>query len=318
MLLTPENIQNQQFHVRFRGFDVDEVDTFLEKVAENYLVLMKENEKLKDELTAIQGERDQVQSQERTFKNAIISAQNIADEMQAKAQQEAHVLKENARIEAAALIDEAANQEAALKQQIGSLLLEKQQLKDELKTFLMAHMDRLASQYPDVDKGGSAAPEMLQVEETHLPPSPSIIGDMGTPPTDAVAAEEPDPVAIAPLVEKPKVAVLTEVPLETEDDDLADLYEKIDLAEIGEDGLLEEMATPLEVHPEPTPEPAPAPAPAEASNDFDLDGLDDLDLTMPDLDGDMLFSLDDPLDDQGNLDLPIEPPEDDKDSDILA
>ncbi len=53
-MLTPENIQNQQFHVRFRGFDVDEVDAFLEKVAENYLVLIKDNEKLKEKLNAIQ------------------------------------------------------------------------------------------------------------------------------------------------------------------------------------------------------------------------------------------------------------------------
>ena len=34
MTITPQDIQSKQFHVRMRGFDVDEVDKFLEKVAE--------------------------------------------------------------------------------------------------------------------------------------------------------------------------------------------------------------------------------------------------------------------------------------------
>ncbi len=291
MLLTPENIQNQQFHVRFRGFDVDEVDAFLEKVAENYLVLVKENEKLKDSMAAIEGERDQIQSQERTFKNAIISAQTIADEMQAKAQQEARVLKENARLDAAAMIDEAKEQVTALKEQISSLLLEKQKLKDELQAFLMSHMERMDSQYPDIETaaGGYKAPEPKAA------PQPSIIGDIGN--SNNVVAEQP-----APAIEEPRIEsseqMFSEVPDEPVDDDLADLYEKIDLSEIGDDGLVEQPASPEE--------------PKESvqekiSSQFATDELDDLDLTMPDLDGDMLFSLDDPLDEPLGPVVDIEP-----------
>ena len=58
-MLTPENIQNQQFHVRFRGFDVDEVDAFLEKVAEHYLLLSQENEKMAAELDSLKGQQAQ-------------------------------------------------------------------------------------------------------------------------------------------------------------------------------------------------------------------------------------------------------------------
>ncbi len=296
MLLSPENIQNQQFHVRFRGFDVDEVDAFLEKVAENYLVLVNENEKLKDAMTAIEGERDQIQSQERTFKNAIISAQNIADEMQAKAQQEAHVLKENARLEAAAMIDAAKEQETTLKEQISSLLLEKQQLKDDLHGFLMSHMDRLDSQYPDGHH--NAGPK--EQPPGKATPQPSIIGDISGPGTDA-PVQEAEPLVDEPREEEgPEAAVFSDVPGEAEVDDLAHLYEKIDLSDIGEDGLVE-----------------PAPSPAEGEKApvlFATDELDDLDLTMPDLDGDMLFSLDDPLDDQLEPEVTINPLEVEKDS----
>ncbi len=298
-MLTPENIQNQQFHVRFRGFDVDEVDAFLEKVAENYLVLIKDNEKLKEKLNAIQGEHDQIQSQERTFKNAIISAQTIADEMQAKANQEAHVLKENARQEAAALIDEAKEQEAVLKEQIGALLLEKQKLKEELQGFLMTHMDRLDSQYPDVTATGRSA-DTPPAEQAGQPAS--LIGDIGG--SRPKAPEKEEPLVAEPAQEREE-PLFSEVPEEPEDDNLADLYEKIDLSEIGDDGLIEPLATAAETEAAKEPKAAP---------DFATDELDDLDLTMPDLDGDMLFSLDDPLDDQFGPEVAIEPLELEKDS----
>ncbi len=46
MQLTPEDIQKQQFNIRFRGFDVDEVDGFLEKVAENFSLLNEEKQQI--------------------------------------------------------------------------------------------------------------------------------------------------------------------------------------------------------------------------------------------------------------------------------
>ena len=39
MTLTPLDIQEQQFRVKFRGFDVAEVDTFLERVANAFEAL---------------------------------------------------------------------------------------------------------------------------------------------------------------------------------------------------------------------------------------------------------------------------------------
>ncbi len=278
MPLTPENIQNQQFHVRFRGFDVDEVDAFLEKVAENYLVLVKKNEQLTDEMTAVQGERDQIQAQDRSFKNAIMAAQNIADEMQAKARQEADLLKENARLEAATLVDEAKELEQALKKQIASLLLEKQQIKEELQGFLTSHLDRLDSQYP-------AASATEQTREAAMPPT--MTADISAARHDSSQKEEAVPQTMS------------------EEDDLAALYEKIDLSTLAEEDLAEQPAGSTETKDA---------APENKAVRFAMDDLDDFGLTMPDLDGDMLIRLEDPLDHQAGPEIPIEPPEEEKKS----
>ena len=43
MKITPLDIRQQQFTVRFRGFDAEEVDTFLEMIADEYEELMRRN-----------------------------------------------------------------------------------------------------------------------------------------------------------------------------------------------------------------------------------------------------------------------------------
>jgi cell division initiation protein len=50
MSLTPLDVQQQQFRVRFRGFDVREVDRFLEQVAEGLAGLQNESKNLKEEV----------------------------------------------------------------------------------------------------------------------------------------------------------------------------------------------------------------------------------------------------------------------------
>ena len=55
MRITPMDIREQQFTVKmFRGFDVQEVDTFLEDLAEDYETLLKENQLLKEQLQAME------------------------------------------------------------------------------------------------------------------------------------------------------------------------------------------------------------------------------------------------------------------------
>ena len=48
--LTPLDIQQQRFKTRFRGFDIQEVDVFLDQMADAFESLLKQNEKLKEEI----------------------------------------------------------------------------------------------------------------------------------------------------------------------------------------------------------------------------------------------------------------------------
>jgi len=56
MKIIPQDIIDKEFRVKFRGFDMAEVDTFLEEVAENFFKLTEENTLLNEKILALQND----------------------------------------------------------------------------------------------------------------------------------------------------------------------------------------------------------------------------------------------------------------------
>jgi cell division initiation protein len=81
MKVTPLDIQQQQFKTRFRGFDIREVDTFLEQMAETVESLQKENQNLGDEVRRLELEIQGYRKREETFKRALLNSQKVLDQM---------------------------------------------------------------------------------------------------------------------------------------------------------------------------------------------------------------------------------------------
>ena len=53
MEITPQVIIDKEFRVKFRGFDMAEVDAFLEEVAQNFFKLIEENDRLNEKVAAL-------------------------------------------------------------------------------------------------------------------------------------------------------------------------------------------------------------------------------------------------------------------------
>ena len=56
MKITPLDIQQKQFPVKFRGFGIEEVDSFLELVREEFEELLRENSKLREEFRRMENQ----------------------------------------------------------------------------------------------------------------------------------------------------------------------------------------------------------------------------------------------------------------------
>jgi cell division initiation protein len=115
MSLTPEEIQQQKFKTRFRGFDVQEVESFLNEVAENFLALMQENTRSNERLAAVEKQYEQLLQEQQEIQATIDSARNVADELKNKGRQEAEALIARAREEMKAKHEEIDRERAKIR-----------------------------------------------------------------------------------------------------------------------------------------------------------------------------------------------------------
>ncbi len=97
--LTPLDVRKKRgdFAKTLRGFDPQEVDTFLELVAERMEVLVKENLAFREKIAQL-GERVVVQEgREQAVQEALVTAQELREDVKKQARREAKLLEREAR-----------------------------------------------------------------------------------------------------------------------------------------------------------------------------------------------------------------------------
>lgn len=86
-MFTPQEIQEQTFSKAvFGGYDMQQVDEFLEPLTEDYITLYKENAVLKSKMKILVEKLEEYRAQEGAMKKAMASAQATCDQMIAETQ----------------------------------------------------------------------------------------------------------------------------------------------------------------------------------------------------------------------------------------
>lgn len=102
-MLRPIDIQNKEFEKRFKGYDCDEVDDFLDVVIQDYELLCKENQMLKDKIGLLTETVDRYKQIEKTMQQSIDIAKQSAEETKRNAQTEANAIISKAKLDASYL-----------------------------------------------------------------------------------------------------------------------------------------------------------------------------------------------------------------------
>ena len=96
-MLTPIDIQRQDFEVKLRGYNADEVDDFLDLVGKDYEKLYKENAELREQIKSQEKSLEQYKSMEATLQQSILLAQTAAEDIKKSAAQKADVIMNEAQ-----------------------------------------------------------------------------------------------------------------------------------------------------------------------------------------------------------------------------
>ena len=139
MKVTPLDIQQQQFKTRFRGFDIREVDAFLEQMAETVESLHKENQNLGDEVRRLELEIQGYRKREETFKRALLNSQKVLDQMKDNARRSAELIIAEAEVKAEKILNKAHNRLAQLHEDITELKRQRTQIEVQISSIIEAH-----------------------------------------------------------------------------------------------------------------------------------------------------------------------------------
>lgn len=107
--LTPLDVRNKRgdFRKLMRGYDPQEVDVFLEIVAERLEALTRENMALKERTNALQTQVSAQTDREQAVQAALVTAQELRADIRAQAQREAENIVKSAETEGRRLTAEA-------------------------------------------------------------------------------------------------------------------------------------------------------------------------------------------------------------------
>ncbi len=176
MRVTPLEIRQQQFQLRFRGYDPTAVDTFLELVAGVVEELIRENVQRRDALAQKDQEIQGIREQEKDWKKALMAVQQTRDDLIERGRQQAESLVAEAERKVHQLLAEAERMRQAIAQDVQALTHQRCQLIAELRNLLSQHLAVLEAQEgQDEQRQSSGVPGLLPTTSA----APQTAGDIG-------------------------------------------------------------------------------------------------------------------------------------------
>jgi cell division initiation protein len=157
MRVSPTDIRQQSFTVRlFRGFDPQEVDAFLEDVAEDLEFAIKENTTLREQLAAMEERMRAVGDREKILQETLVTTQRLTEEMKEAAKRDAGLHVREAELQGEKIVESARSEEARILNDVQMLKRTRRQLVEEIRSTLETYQ-RWLSEFSG--ESGDATPK---------------------------------------------------------------------------------------------------------------------------------------------------------------
>lgn len=175
MAIRPIDVRRKEFKNGFRGYDANQVDDFLDQVADEFERAYTDNQRVKEEISSLRERLQQFEDLEGSIRSALVHAEQASNDLRNSAQREADDLKlgsqreaENLRVssqkEAELIIQEAqarAHQMLAdssgrverIQESYEVLVEAKREFKNDFRRLLKTYMDVMEDMEVSTAKG---------------------------------------------------------------------------------------------------------------------------------------------------------------------
>ncbi|MEZ4701711.1 MAG: DivIVA domain-containing protein [Rhodothermales bacterium] len=170
MKLTPLDIKKQEFTRTFRGIDPQEVQGFLDMVADQWGGLLDENRRLEQNIRDMEAKLIHYRKIEEALQEALETARDNSHKTIENAQREAQIILKEARAEAEEIRGKAFSDHKRLKTDVTKIAGRRDEIMARLRAFLMSELEILA-RFEGQDPIGFirlSAPEKRKLERPNV------------------------------------------------------------------------------------------------------------------------------------------------------
>lgn len=143
MRITPLDIRRQNFRKTMRGYDVDEVEAFLEMVASAWEELVESLENAEKELIVLRARAADFDRMEGAVRDVLVQQQQSATQARKEADKEAELIIMDAEIKASNLVSEARERVQVLTETIRELQDRRLSVLSQIRSFVDSHRKML-------------------------------------------------------------------------------------------------------------------------------------------------------------------------------
>jgi cell division initiation protein len=138
--ITPLDIEHKEFKKSLQGYAREEVDQYLDEVAESFEEEIAERGKLESELNDLRERVAHFDTIKDTLQNTLVFAQRNADEMKAAAHKETDLIKEQAKLEVSHELQDMRRKIDEAKAELVRMQDQMATVKHDLRSFLTRHL----------------------------------------------------------------------------------------------------------------------------------------------------------------------------------
>lgn len=163
MKISPLNVKKQEFSKRLRGYDPEEVQAFLEKLADEVEELQKENETLKRQLDDANLRLSEFSRIEKSLQDTLLRAQESSTKTVESTKKQTNLMLKEAEIKASQTIEKAKSSAKEIRDSVIALREEKDLIVAKLKAIINSQARLLDMKVAD------AGEEVIEVKEIENP-----------------------------------------------------------------------------------------------------------------------------------------------------
>ncbi|MBN1634053.1 MAG: DivIVA domain-containing protein [Ignavibacteria bacterium] len=143
MNLIPKDIKKRDFKKSLRGYDVDEVDAFLETVSSQYEKLLVDSKNLTEKVKSLLADVEIYKENESNLQKAIIQAQGIAEEVIQNAKKRSEIIIKEAELDARKVRQDIEDEILSKKQELEEIKLRNDKIIEDLRVYLNDKINEL-------------------------------------------------------------------------------------------------------------------------------------------------------------------------------